>query len=133
VHREWVLSGVFVLYGASLLALATTRDLVQTAVVLVITGACAAAFDALQQTLMQLSVPEAQHGRAMGIWMLGIGSSPLGHLEMGVLASSVGAPGALLINGTLVVAAAATLLGRIARLRAGPEIPYRLRKSRTVL
>ena len=117
VRREPVLGVVFVVYGGSLLALATTRDLAETAAVLVVTGACAAAFDVLQQTLIQLAVPEGQRGRAMGVWLFGIGSAPVGHVEMGVLASSFGAPTALLINGTLVVTAAATLLARSASYR----------------
>jgi len=117
VRREPVLGGVFVVYGASLLALATTRDIAATAAVLVVTGACAASFDVLQQTLIQLAVPEGQHGRAMGVWLFGIGSAPIGHVEMGALASSFGAPVALLINGMLVATAAATLLARSASYR----------------
>ena len=53
----------------------------------------------------------------MGVWLFGIGSSPVGHIEMGSLASSFGAPVALLINGTLVATAAATLLARSASYR----------------
>jgi len=112
VRREPVLGAVFILYGGSLLALATTRDLAQTAAVLVVSGACAAAFDVLQQTLIQLAVPAGQRGRAMGIWLFGIGSAPIGHVEMGALASTFGAPAALLINGTVVATAAVTLLAR---------------------
>ena len=79
---------------------------------LAVMGACAAAFDVLQQTLIQLAVPDAQRGRAVGVWVLGLGSAPLGHLEMGVLVAALGAPGGLLINGALVLAAAALLLIR---------------------
>jgi MFS family permease len=123
VRREPVLGTVFVVYGAALLALAMTRDLAQTAAVLVVTGACAAAFDVLQQTLIQLAVPEGQRGRAMGVWLFGIGSAPVGHIEMGVLASSFGAPAALLFNGTLVAAAAAALLVRSASYRWHGQSP----------
>jgi MFS family permease len=80
--------------------------------VLVVTGFCAGAFDVLLQTLMQMAVPDAQRGRAVGVWVLGLGSAPIGHLEMGMLIAALGAPSALLINGALTVAAAATLLAR---------------------
>jgi hypothetical protein len=77
------------------------------------------------QTLIQMAVPDEQRGRAVGIWVLGLGSAPLGHLEMGMLVAALGAPIALLINGTLTVAASATLLVRAPgyrwTLRARPK------------
>jgi predicted MFS family arabinose efflux permease len=112
IRREPVMGVVFVTYGAALLAVAEARALPIASLALVLTGACAGSFDALQQTLMQLAVPDDQRGRAMGIWVLGLGSAPLGHLEMGALVASVGAPNALLVNGSLVLLAAATLLAR---------------------
>jgi MFS family permease len=120
VRREPLLGAVFVVYGVSLLALGSTRELVLTASVLVVTGACAAAFDVLQQTLIQLAVPEDQRGRAVGVWMVGIGSAPLGHVEMGTLAGALGAPSALLINGSLVVLASAALALRAPTYRFLP-------------
>ena len=112
IRREPVMGVVFVTYGAALLAVAESRALPIASLALVLTGACAGSFDALQQTLMQLAVPDDQRGRAMGIWVLGLGSAPLGHLEMGALVASVGAPNALLVNGSLVLLAATTLLAR---------------------
>jgi MFS family permease len=120
VRREPVLGAIFVVYGASLLALAETRSLVLAAGVLIVTGACAAGFDVLQQTLMQLAVPADQRGRAMGIWVLGIGSAPLGHLELGTLVAVLGAPAGLVVNGVVVLSAAATLLARSPRYRIAP-------------
>jgi len=125
VRREPLIGAVFILYGASLVALSTTRDLRIATAVLVVTGICAGAFDVLQQTLIQLAVPEGQRGRAVGIWVLGVGSAPVGNLEMGALIAALGAPGALLINGMLAVASAGVLLARSPhyrwRLRARPE------------
>ena len=112
IRREPLLGVVFVLYGASLLVLATTRELALAAAVLLVTGACAASFDLLQQTLIQLAVPEEQRGRAIGVWVFGIGSAPLGHLEMGSLVAAFGAPLALAGNGCVVLVAAAVLLAR---------------------
>lgn len=111
-RREPLLGTVFVVYGASLVALAATRDLAVAVAVLVLTGICAGAFDVLQQTLIQLAVPEEQRGRAVGIWVLSVGSAPVGNLEMGALIAILGAPGALMINGGLAIASAATLLAR---------------------
>jgi hypothetical protein len=71
----------------------------------------------LQQTLIQMAAPEEQRGRAVGIWVLGLGSAPFGHVETGALVASVGAPAALFVNGLLVVASAATLLVRAPNYR----------------
>jgi MFS family permease len=119
VPRKPVLGLVFVVYGASMILVSPSTSLLIAAGALLVTGACAASFDVLQQTLMQLAVPEEQRGRAMGLWVLGIGSAPVGNLEMGTLVATIGAPGALAVNGGLVLAAAALLIF------AAP--PYRLR------
>ena len=120
VRREPLLSAVFLLYGAAILALSSSGALAVAAASLVVIGACAAAFDALQQTLIQMAVPDEQRGRAVGIWVLGLGSAPVGHLEIGALVTTLGAPGALAINGCLVVAGAVTLLLRAAPYRWAP-------------
>jgi sugar phosphate permease len=108
--REQIMSLVFVVYGVSMLTLAGTSSLVAAAAVLVVTGACAASFDLLQQTLLQLAVTEDQRGRAVGVWVLGIGSAPIGHLEMGTLVAALGAPSALMVNGLAVVVCALVLV-----------------------
>jgi MFS family permease len=113
VRRQPVLGVIFLVYGLAIVVLATTRELALAAVVLLVVGFCAGAFDVLQQTLIQLAVPDAQRGRAVGLWVLGLGSAPVGHLEMGVLIAALGVPSALLINGAVTVAAAAFLLARV--------------------
>ena len=97
-RRQPLLAAIFVLYGLSIMALSATRDLALAAAVLVVTGFCAGAFDVLQQTLIQMAAPDEQRGRAVGIWVLSIGSAPVGHLEMGALIAALGVPMALLIN-----------------------------------
>jgi MFS family permease len=115
--RQPLLGVVFVLYGASMLLLAPSNSVSIAAAALLITGACAASFDLLQQTLVQLAVPEEQRGRAVGLWVLGIGSAPLGNLVMGTSVAVLGAPIALAINGGLVLLAAAVLLVSSPRYR----------------
>ncbi|MFN8511603.1 MAG: MFS transporter [Chloroflexia bacterium] len=117
VRREPLLGAAFVVYGLSLLGVSSARNLATAAAILVVTGLCAGAFDVLQQTLIQLAVPEEQRGRAVGIWVLGLGSAPVGNLEMGTLIATFGAPVALLINGCLTLASAAVLLVRAPQYR----------------
>ena len=111
-RRQPLLSAIFLVYGLSILVLAATRELAVAAAVLLVLGFCAGAFDLLQQTLIQMAVPNEQRGRAVGLWVLSLGSAPVGHLQMGMLIAALGVPIALLINGALTVAAAATLLVR---------------------
>jgi len=110
--RRPLLGAVFLAYGLAITLLASTRSLGPAVVALVVTGVCAAAFDVLQQALLQLAVPAEQRGRAVGVWLFSIGSAPAGHLEMGALIAALGVPAALLINGAVTVAAAAGLLAR---------------------
>jgi MFS family permease len=117
VRREPVMGLAFIVYGASMVALASANSLATAALILVVTGACAASFDLLQQTLLQLAVPEDRRGRAVGVWVLGIGTAPVGHLEMGSMVAVLGAPSALIVNGVIVVAVALILLIRVPRYR----------------
>lgn len=116
-RRQPLLGVIFLVYGLAILVLATTRELVVATAVLIVIGFCAGAFDVLQQTLIQMAVPDAQRGRAVGLWVLGLGSAPAGHLEMGMLIAALGVPAALLINGAVTVAAAAFLLVRVPAYR----------------
>jgi MFS family permease len=113
VRREPLLGAVFFAFGLCMLVLAATRNLAAAAAVLVVLGFCAAAFDVLLSTLIQMAVPDTQRGRAVGVWVLCIGSGPVGFLEMGMLIGALGASPALLINGALTVAAATVLLRKL--------------------
>ena len=121
-RREPYLAVVYLLYGLSILALAISPTLPTALVVMLAIGGCASAFDTLQQTLLQLTVPDDKRGRAVGIWTFSIGTAPVGHLEVGALAGAVGPPTALLLNGALVVAGSLMLFVRAPsfRLRRAP-------------
>ena len=82
-------------------------------------NAMASIADVLHQSLLQLSVSNEQRGRAMGSWIVGIGTAPVGHLQVGYLAEATNARIALLVNGvTLAVLALAlgVVLPRLRRL-----------------
>lgn len=112
IARQPLLGAVYLLYGLAIIGFGLSQSLPVAMLLLLITGFCAGAFDVLQQTLIQLAVPPEQRGRAVGLWVLSIGSAPLGHLQMGGLAFVIGVPSALLINGMLTFGAAAWLLIR---------------------
>jgi MFS family permease len=110
VRRERLLAGTLLAYAGSLVVLGQAPNLVLAAAALAATGACAGAFDLLVQGLLQRAVPDAERGRAAGVWVLATGCGPLGHLEVGSLAATLGAPVALTSNGLVLLAGAVVVL-----------------------
>lgn len=102
-RRGAVFLVVIYAFGASLLLLAVADRFVLALAALVFVAVLATASDVLTQSMMQLSVPNALRGRAMGSWVFAIGSAPLGHLMMGGLAVTFGVGVALGINGALLI------------------------------
>jgi MFS family permease len=71
---------------------------------LFIAGCGMACFATLQSSLILLSASDGMRGRVMGTLILAIGFGPLGALQVGVLASALGAPLAItLMAGTGVL------------------------------
>jgi MFS family permease len=98
-RRGGLLLAVLALFGVGQVLLASAPTFAFAAVCVVFINIMAAATDVLHQTLLQFSVANEQRGRAMGSWIIGTGIAPVGHLEVGALASLTGAHVALLVNG----------------------------------
>ncbi len=109
--------GVIFAFGASLMLLSAEGPLLATLAVVAIVAGAAAASDILTQSMMQLSVPNALRGRAMGVWVLAIGFGPLGHLEMGGLVEMLGLGPALFTNGAALIALGVVVAIAVPRLR----------------
>ena len=92
----FVIAGAF---GLALMAFSLSTNLFFFLAVLAVVNACAMAVDTLYKALMQENVAEEERGRAMGSWVLSIGTAAVGHLGVGGLAGLLGMPGALLLNG----------------------------------
>lgn len=80
-------------------------------------GAAMALSDVLSQSLMQNIVPNEQRGRAMGAWVVGIGTAPVGNLQVGALAAAFGVGAALTVNGAALAAVGAGILLFYRRMR----------------
>ena len=99
-------------FGLGEMAFWLTNGVFTFVLALLFINACASGVDTLYKTLMQSNVPNEQRGRAMGSWVVSIGVAPVGHLSLGAMAGVLGAPGALLINGSLLLGVSiATALG----------------------
>ena len=108
---------VIAVLGASILALGAVDSVPGVLAILALAAGLICAWDILTQAMMQLCVPNRLRGRAMGAWVFAIGSSPLGHLEMGFLASTLGLGTALYLNGAGVIAVIAVAVLAAPRLR----------------
>jgi MFS family permease len=77
----------------------------------------AAITDVLHQGLLQFSVSNEQRGRAMGSWIVGTGTAPVGQLQIGYLAELTSSRVALLVNGVALAALAVIMGVLMPRLR----------------
>ena len=90
-------------FGFALVFFSFSSSFLLSFVILVVIGGAATSFDLLQQTVLQLNVPNELRGRVMGYWVASLGFGPIGHLELGALATAAGAPFAQMTNGLIVV------------------------------
>jgi hypothetical protein len=101
---------VLLLFGASLILLASSSTLALALVAVAMVSGLASLTDLLSQTLVQSAVANDLRGRAMGSWILAIGLGPVGHLQIGALAAIAGVTLALVTNGVLLMALAGAVM-----------------------
>ena len=104
-------------FGLTVVALGYVDTFALALLVITAISVLALMSDVLTQALMQLSVPNELRGRAMGSWVLAVGTAPVGHLQIGALAAATTVTVALTANG-LGLAVLAIVAGlSVARLR----------------
>ncbi len=101
------------LYGLFILAFAMSRLLWLSNILLFLTGAALMVVFSTVTSLIQLIAPNEMRGRVMSIYMVAFrGGMPLGSLVSGYLATLIGAPTVIGINGVLLVLVAVYFLVR---------------------
>jgi predicted MFS family arabinose efflux permease len=106
-----------VLFGVGEAALSQSPGYFTVLVMVVFIAVVAAVTDILHHALLQTNVPNEQRGRAMGIWIVGLGFAPAGQLELGYLAGAAGSRIGLLVNGAVLTVLALGMGMFIPRLR----------------
>ncbi len=96
-----MLSGIVM--GAMLILFGMSTYFPLTLIVLVGVGFPQTFYNSLTQTLIQMNITDDVRGRVMSILMLDRGLGPLGSFFAGLMASIVGAPGAVIIGGSLTL------------------------------
>jgi predicted MFS family arabinose efflux permease len=98
-------------YGVLIIGFASSRVLWLSDILLFFTGAALMIVFSTVTSLVQLIAPNEMRGRVMSIYMLAFrGGMPLGALVSGYLATYIGAPMVIGINGALLVGVAAYFL-----------------------
>ena len=98
-------------YGLFILAFAMSHVLWVSELLLFLTGAALMMVFSTVTSLIQLIAPNEMRGRVMSIYMVAFrGGMPLGSLVSGYLATSLGAPTVIAINGVLLVVVAGYFL-----------------------
>jgi MFS family permease len=96
-----VLLGAVFCLGALLIVFALSRSFWLSFGLLIVIGAVQMSYMTTNQTLLQLIIPDELRGRVMGIYMLNQGLLPFGALFAGGLSDVLGAPGAVVIMGSI--------------------------------
>jgi MFS family permease len=109
----WTALVVQAAYGVLIIAFALSRTLWISDILLFFTGATLMIVFSTVTSLVQLIAPNEMRGRVMSIYMLAFrGGMPLGSLVSGWLATSLGAPMVIGINGALLIVVATYFLVR---------------------
>jgi hypothetical protein len=118
VRRKGLLYlAVLHIFGISLLFLGVADTFSPAILAIIVINGMGALSDILSQSLVQTVVPNELRGRAMGSWVLAVGLGPVGHLQIGALASALGVGFALTAHGAGLVALAVGALALFPRLR----------------
>jgi MFS family permease len=118
VHRKGLLLlTVLPLFGLAVMSLGWVETLVTVSIAVTVINVLSTTTDVLTQTLMQRSVPNHLRGRAMGSWVLAIGTAPAGQLQVGAIASLAGISAALTLSGLGLVALSGVAAVAVKRLR----------------
>jgi MFS family permease len=109
----WTALLVQAIYGLLIIAFAVSRVLWLSDILLFLTGAALMVVFSTVTSLVQMTAPNEMRGRVMSIYMLAFrGGMPLGSLVSGWLATFLGAPLVIGINGALLVVVAIYFLTR---------------------
>ncbi len=108
-----VLLGLLAVFSLLVIAIAWSRSLHLTYLLLFAAGLATIITSSLLTSLVQFVAPDDMRGRVMSIYMVAFrGGMPLGSLISGALVSSLGLPIALTVNGALLFLAAVYFLTR---------------------
>jgi len=106
------------LFGISLFAFSFSKNLLVSMFILAVTGFGIIAHMAASNTILQTIADDDKRGRVMSFYMIAfIGMAPIGSLISGMLASSIGVSGTLMICAGVSLAASAVFYRKLPEIR----------------
>ncbi|MEJ8567776.1 MFS transporter [Elongatibacter sediminis] len=111
------------MFGLSLVLFSLAPVFAIAAVVIILVGMAWSLVDVLLPTVLQCGVRDCDRGAVVGIWNLSRGFGPLGQLEIGYLASTVGVAFTQTINGTIFLVSTLFLAFLYYRNRSLARVP----------
>lgn len=118
--KGWMTIGATLGYGLFLLLFALSASFPLSLALLFVAGGFGIAYDVGLVTLLQATVTDQYRGRVMGVYTQTLGANTLGGFQAGAVASVLGAPFAIGLGGSLVMANALRLV-RLARQLNRPQ------------
>jgi MFS family permease len=110
---------ITLLYTMGLILFGLSRWFALSFLIAFVLGALDAAGETLRMTLIQLLTPDQLRGRVQGLVHLFVVGGPfMGHAQIGVVASILGAPGAVIVGGLIGSAIVGWMAKNISELRA---------------
>ena len=104
-------------FGLSLMLLSQASNLGTAILFVTIANTAAGMTDMLHQVLFQVSVPNEQRGRAMGSWVVSVGTAPVGQMEIGQIAALTSPRTALLAHGIALIVLSLAFVVVLPRIR----------------
>lgn len=107
LHKGHLLLAFAVVFGSSVALLGLAQGFALAMAILFVVGVAASCSETLLQTLL---LSTSRHrGSAMGVWVWTLGFGPIGQIQVGIIATVLGAQATLGINGVIMVAACSSL------------------------
>ena len=124
--RVGLIAGGALLLGVAEVALGLTQVFALSLALMFFVGLGAIAMAATANTTIQLAVPDQLRGRTMSVYTtVFAGSTPIGGLLMGYVASTAGVAEAMIIGGVLCVAMGGIAWVWLRRIRAASQVEGR--------
>ena len=109
-HKNWLLLGMIILFGITLLLFALSPVYALSLILLFFTGVGFTGFISMGTTVLQLSTPSELRGRMMSLWLIGAAMHYIGALPLGAVGEHYGWPMSL-GGGALIMLAFVLWLG----------------------
>lgn len=117
----WIFAVGSAFQALAILAFALSTNYPLSLTLLLISGIGQACFGILQSSIILLAASDEMRSRAMGALVLAIGVGPIGQLQIGVVAETLGAPWAVRINTLVAVFIIILIIMLLPGLRREPS------------